>query len=348
MSNISAIRAEKIPRSDLAIAFTFLNFIKIHPRSFRFAGTLPLRRKALEAVLPPGGYGKAHHVGAAACHTGAARKAGQPECSAYCRGADGKGEHRAHYGGDEKTHDKGAHLSRPHDKVAYNRAYLSDWRGDEHSGKHARQDCYSGGNDQIHRRALGNQLAKEDGYNAHEENGQGTSAAAQRVCRIADGQQRVQHKGRGLHGVSDGRSHGRALHRLGKAVCIRKKAVFVAPQRKAKVKEIGADGTDNGADQERSEQAICHAAQLVYKDALCGKLDVLRLEIDPHFARGSSISVHRFYILLCPAAQDFFRQAAAIYVKAYPRPFSGTAKRSLYRSGGHGSGCAGRSIYRLF
>ena len=79
VSNISAIRAEKIPRSDLAIAFTFLNFIKIHPRSFRFAGTLPLRRKALEAVLPPGGYGKAHHMGAAACDAGAARKAGQPE-----------------------------------------------------------------------------------------------------------------------------------------------------------------------------------------------------------------------------------------------------------------------------
>lgn len=151
-------------------------------RNLKHGGTETLRRKALEAVLPPGGYGKAHHMGAAAGHTGAARKAGQPECGAYCRGADGKGKHRAHYGGDEKPHDKGAHLSRPHDKVAYNRAYLSDGRGDEHSGKHARQDCYSGGNDQIHRRAFGNQLAKKDGYNAHEENGQGTAAAAQRVA----------------------------------------------------------------------------------------------------------------------------------------------------------------------
>ena len=251
-------------------------------------------------------------MGAAAGHTGAARKSGQPECSAYCRGADGKGKHRAHYGGDEKTHDKGAHLSRPHDKVAYNRAYLSDGRGDEHGGKHTSQDGHGGGNDQVHRRAFGNQLAKEDGYKAHKENGQGTSAAAQRVCCIAYGQQRVQHKCRRLHGIADGRSHGRALHRLGKAVCIRKKAVFIAPQRKAKVKEIGADGTDNGANQKRSEQTVCHAAQPVYKDALCGKLDVLRLEIDTHFARGSFFGVHCFFIPLCPAMQDFFRQAAAI------------------------------------
>ena len=30
------------------------------------------------------------------------------------------------------------------------------------------------------------------------------------------------------------------------------------------------------------------------------------------------------------------------YCQSVPRPFSGTAKRSLYRSGGHGSGCAGQ------
>ena len=49
-----------------------------------------------------------------------------------------------------------------------------------------------------------------------------------------------------------------------------------------------------------------------------------------------------------PAACEPVARPAAVAEAVAVVGRSGTAKRSLYRSGGHGSGCAGRSIYRLF
>ena len=94
------------------------------------------------------------------------------------------------------------------------------------------------------------------------------AGAAQGVGRVAHRGQGEEHQGRGLEGVADCHSHGRAAHGGGEVAHIHQEGDSrLLPQ-----------GLDDGADEQGAEQALGHGAQRVDAVAPGGEHDVLTLE----------------------------------------------------------------------
>ena len=239
-------------------------------------GAQPLTDQTAPAVLPEGQHGEAHHLGAAARHRRAARKAGEPDGGADGRGGDGQRQRHADDHAHQNAHPEGLKHRGPLYEVAHGGGGGADGRGPPRRQAHAHQNGHQRRHENVDLRLLGHRLAQLGGDDGDEQHGQRAAralaavqrGAAQRVGGVAHRGQREEHQRRGLKGVADGHSHGRAAHGGG-----------VTAHRHQKVDvELGAQRVQDRADEQRAEQALCHGAQRVNAVPLAGYDDVFPFE----------------------------------------------------------------------
>ena len=107
----------------------------------------------------------------------------------------------------------------------------------------------------------------------------GPARPPQGVGGKAHGGQREQDQRRSLEGVADGHRHGRAAHGLGQPAHGVGNLVFPAAQSGHHLgeevnMELGADGVNDGTDEQGAEQSLGHGAQCVDAIPLCGNDNV--------------------------------------------------------------------------
>ncbi len=146
----------------------------------------------------------------------------------------------------------------------------------------ANEDGDQGGDQDVHLGLLAHRLAELSGDDGHEQDCQRPARAAQGVGGKAHRHQGKEDQRRGLKGVADGHRHGRAAHGRGQAAHGVGDLVVPAAQgghhlgQEGDV-ELGADGVDNGTDEQGAEQALGHGPQGVDAVALDRDDDILPL-----------------------------------------------------------------------
>ena len=121
-------------------------------------------------VLPEGQHRKAHHLGTAAGHCGAAGQTGQPQRRADCRAGDGQGQGNPHDHRDQNSHEEGLQLRGPHNKVPHPGSRGANGRRHQISHPDPHQNRHNGGHQDIHLGLLGDRLAafrRDDGDDQH-------------------------------------------------------------------------------------------------------------------------------------------------------------------------------------
>ena len=119
-------------------------------------------------------------------------------------------------------------------------------------------------------------LSSDDG---HKQDGKWTARAAQCIAGIADGSKGEQHQGRCLESIADGDGHSRSAHKGSHAANGIGDLVNLdnGSSEKADV-ELGTDGIEDSADQQRAEQPLGHGAQGVNPVPLGGDDNVFASE----------------------------------------------------------------------
>ena len=228
-------------------------------------GAQTLTDKAAYTVLLVAHHGKAHHLGAAARHGSAACKAGQTQCGADSSGGDGQGQCHAHDDRHQNAHDQRSLLGGPHNKSAHLTCGCTDRGGDEHGKPDARKDGHQRGDKDIHLGLLAYRLAQLCRHDGNDEHSQRAACTAQRIGRVAHGDQAEQHQRRAVQCPADGTSHGGAAH--GRSI-----AAQIHQQCKT---GLLTHRLDDGADEQTGEQALCHCAQRINEVTLRRDDDIL-------------------------------------------------------------------------
>ena len=138
--------------------------------------------------------------------------------------------------------------------------------------------------------------ARLGGQNRHKEHGQRAARSAQNIGGKAHGDEGEQHQRRGLQSLTDGHGHGRAHHQRAETAdgVIEGHVTLLDGQKCVSQKadaELLADGVQNGAHQQRAEQALRHGGHGVDKIALGGEGDVLPRQKCPDF-------FHSMYLII--------------------------------------------------
>ena len=166
--------------------------------------------------------------------------------------------------------------------------------------QHAGDDSHGGGDDQIHRSALGDQLSEKDGDQRHKVDGQRSARAAQGVGGVAHRSQGVDDKRSGPYRVADGHGHSCALNRLGIGGDILQKGSGSAGEKKP-------ERAQNGADEQGGKQTVGHSTQGLDADAVPGKFDVLPFEVGAQSGgTGRSVGCGHGGLLQCQGRMGFF------------------------------------------
>ena len=231
-------------------------------------GAQPLTDKAAYAVLLIAHHGKAHHLGAAARHASAAGKAGQTQCCTDGGRGDGQGQCHAHDDRHQNAHDQRSLLGGPHDQSAHLTCSCADGGGDEHGKSDARKNGHQRGDKDVHLGLLAYRLAQLCCHNGNDEHGQRAACTAQRIGRVAHGDQAEQHQRGAVQCPADGTGHGRTAHGRGIAAQIHQ---HLQPG-------LLAQRFDDGADQQAGEQALCHGTQSLDEITLRSDNDILPLQ----------------------------------------------------------------------
>ena len=127
-------------------------------------------------------------------------------------------------------------------------------------------------------------LRSDDG---HEQHGQRAAGAAQQVAGVTHSRQREERQGRGLEGIANGDGHGGAAHKGGQAADGIGDVLCDLACEEADV-ELGTEGVEDGADQQRAEQTLGHGTQGVDAVPLGGEDNVFTLEKGFEFFHGDT------------------------------------------------------------
>ena len=174
-----------------------------------------------------------------------------------------------------------------HDQIAEGFGDLADGRGDDVGGADADQSGDDGGHQDVDLRLLADGFAALRGDDGHEQYRQRAACAAQQIAGIAHGRQGEEHHGRRLEGIADGDGHGGAAHERGQAADGVGHLFRDLAAEEVDV-ELGADGVEDGADQQRAEQTLGHSAQGVDAIPLGGEDDVFAFEEGFEFFHGDT------------------------------------------------------------
>ena len=231
-------------------------------------GAQALADQAAHTVLLIAHHGKADHLGAAACHSSAARQTGQAQSRADGGRGDGQGQCHTHDDRHQNAHDQRGLLSGPHDQGAHLAGGSTDGSRNEHGKAHAHKNGHQRGDKDIDLGLLAHGLAHLSSHNGNDQNSQRAACAAQRIGRVAHGDQAEQHQRGAVQCPADGTGHGRTAHGRGIAAQIDQ---HLQPG-------LLAQRFDDGADQQAGEQALCHGTQSLDEITLRSDNDILPLQ----------------------------------------------------------------------
>ena len=239
-------------------------------------GAQPLTHQTAPAVFPEAHHGKAHHIGTASGHGGAACKAGQADGGADGGRGDGQRQGDADDHGDQNAHPERLEHRGPLDEVAHGTGGGTDSRCPPGRESHAHQDGHQGRHQDVDLGLLADGLAQLRGDDGNEQDRQRAACAAasgegggpQGVGGIAHRYQGEEHHGRRLEGVADGHGHGRAGHGGGVA----------AYGYEERDPQLIPQGVQNRADEQRAKKSLGHGAQGVDAIPLAGDDDVFTFQ----------------------------------------------------------------------
>ena len=231
-------------------------------------GAQTLTDQTAHAVFLIAHDGEADHLGAAARHRRAARKAGQAQCRADGRRRDGQGQRHAHDDRYEDAHDQRGLFGSPHDQGAHLTCRRTDGGRDEHGEADADKNSHQRGHKNIDLGLLAHGLAQLRCHDGNDEDGQRAARSAQGVGRVAHRDKAEQHQRRAVERPTDRARHSRAAHGCGIAAQIHQ---HLKPG-------LLAQRLDDGADQQAGKQALCHCAQRLDQVALGGNDDIFSFQ----------------------------------------------------------------------
>ena len=224
------------------------------------AGAQALAHQAADPVFAVAHHRKAHHLGAAARHRGAAGQTGQAQGGADGRRGNGQGQGHAHNHRHQNAHHQGGLLGGPHNQGAHPVGSLADGGCNQQGQGHARKDGHQRGDQNVDAGFFADGLAQLSRHNGDEQHRQRAAGAAQRVGGPAHRHQTEQHQVGGVEGAADGAGHGGAAH--GRGVSANGNQ-HLHPQ-------LLAQGVQDGAHQQAGKQALSHGAQSLNQVALRG------------------------------------------------------------------------------
>ena len=243
-------------------------------------GAKSLRRQTAPAVLREAHDGEADHLGAAACHGGAAGQTRQAQRQTDGGGGDGKGQGHADDHGDDDAHEEGLELRGPHDGLSHGGGGLAHRGGNEGGEADTRQHRDDGRHQNVDLSLLTDGLTQLGGQNGDEQHRQRAAGSAHGVGGEAHRDQGEQHQRRGLQRPADGYRHARAHHGGAQAA----DGVGHGPlaladgddalRQEADV-QLRPQSVEDGPHQQGAEETLRHSSHGVDKVALGGECDVL-------------------------------------------------------------------------
>ena len=282
------------------------------------AGAHALSNQAAPAVFPETHHSKAHHLGAASGHSSAAGQSGQSQGSTDGSGGNRQGQGNANDHRHQNAHEEGLQHRGPLDEVTHRRSSSTDGSRHQPGKADACQDGHNGGHQNVNPGLLGYQLAALRRHNGHEVHRQRPAGAAHSVGSKAHRNQGKQHHRRAVQGKADGNGNARTYHSRGQAA----DGVACRPFSgtdgdddlvQESNAELLTDGVENGAHQQRTEQALGHGSKGINSVALHGENHVFAQEKFFQFVHES---------LLFPAFVWHYYTSLSEDVKENPRHFS--------------------------
>ena len=204
-------------------------------------------------VLFKGHHGKADHLGAAAGNSSSACQSGESQGRADRGGGNRQGQRYADDDRNDDPHKEGLKVSCPHDNGADTGSRFSDGGRDQGSEPDAGEDRHQGGDKNIDPGLFGDSFSELGRDDRDEKDGERSAGTAHLISSSPDCDQGEEDKGRSLEGISDRDSHRRAAHGRSKPADIHQ---GLDPQ-------LRSQRIEDGADEQRSEQTLCHSPERI-------------------------------------------------------------------------------------
>ena len=231
-------------------------------------GADTLGDKPAPFILLKGHEGKADHLCAATCDSGASGKPCKGQSSADGCGRNGQSESDSDDDRDKDAHDEGLLIGRPHDEGTDAGSSCADGRSDQGGKSYTGEDRHKGCDQDVHSGLLGDDLAELGCDDRDDENGKRAACLTHLICRGTDCYQREKHKRRSLQGEADGDGHCCAAHGRGVSADFYQR--FNS--------QLCAQCIQDRSDQERREETLRHGAERVDSVAARRNNDILACE----------------------------------------------------------------------